>query len=367
MTLPRFPVGASLAPTALLALLLLTACDREAKTGPPPTNTVPVRVESATARELPETLRAIGQLAPRDERKLAFKIGGVIESAEFEAGQVVKAGQQLAVLKGTEIAAGVEQARQAAQKAERDLARGRALFGDGVATEEQVQDLGTAARMADAALRSAEFNASFSRIQAPADGVILAKLAQSGELVAPGQPVVVVGATDRGWVVKAALTDRQIVYVSPGNRGRVSFDAFPDRAFAAEVTMVASAADPRSGTFEIELGVVQPAGVRFAQGMLGRVSLDQAPSRPALPAVPVAALLEADREHAFVYVLTPDARSARRVAIHIGRMSGGVVEVADGVHAGDRVVIEGAAYLRDGARVRVLEDLAAPAPTEPMP
>lgn len=345
---------------ALAALLLLGACGRDALTGQAAVEDVPVRVETTTTRVLTETLKAIGQLAPRDQRRLSFKVGGVIQSADFEQGQPVRAGQELAVLRGTEVAAGVEQARQAAQKAERDLARGRALYADGVATKEQLQDLGTAAQMAQASLRSAEFNASFARIEAPCDGVVLAKLAQPGELVGPGQPVVIVGATDRGWVVKASLTDRQVVHVMPGNRGRVSFDAFPDREFEVEVSTVASAADPRSGTFEVELAIAQPADVRFAQGLIGRVRLEQPVAHAAaLPVIPVAALLEGEGERATVYVLAPDGQTARLVPVRIGRMVGGIVEVREGLRSGDRVVVEGAAYLHDGTRVHVIETVEA--------
>jgi len=354
MTRPRSKGGVWPGRVAAAALLLLGGCGNDAITGQPAVEDVPVRVETVTEKLLPQTLAAIGQLAPRDQRRLSFKVGGVIESAAFEQGQSVSAGQVLAVLRGTEVAAGVEQARQAAQKAQRDLARGRALFADGVATKEQLQDLGTADQMAQAALRSAEFTANFARIEAPCDGVVLAKLAQPGELVGPGQPVVIVGATERGWLVKASLTDRQIVHVSPGNRGRVSFDAFPDREFDVEVSTVASAADPRSGTFEVELAVAQPDGVRFAQGLIGRVSLEQRAAHAALPTVPVAALLEAEGERASVYVLAPDGRSARRTAVRVGRMVGDVVEVKEGLRAGDRVVVEGAAYLREGSSVRVL-------------
>ncbi|HXP66577.1 MAG TPA: biotin/lipoyl-binding protein, partial [Steroidobacteraceae bacterium] len=93
---------------------------------------------------LDNTLRAVGLLTPKDEARLSFKVGGLIESIKVEEGQAVKAGQVLAVLKQTEVSASVEQARQATAKAKRDLERGKALLADGVTTEEQVQDLTTA-------------------------------------------------------------------------------------------------------------------------------------------------------------------------------------------------------------------------------
>ena len=115
---------------------------------------------------LDNTLRAVGLLTPKDEARLSFKVGGVVEFIHVEEGQTVKAGQLLAVLKQTEIGASLEQARQATAKAHRDLDRGKALLADGVTTEEQVQDLTTAFEMASAAQSGTEFNAAHARIVA---------------------------------------------------------------------------------------------------------------------------------------------------------------------------------------------------------
>ena len=70
---------------------------------------------------LDNTLRAVGLLTPKDEMRLSFKVGGLIESIKVEEGQTVKAGQVLAVLKQAEIGASLEQAREATAKAQRRL------------------------------------------------------------------------------------------------------------------------------------------------------------------------------------------------------------------------------------------------------
>jgi RND family efflux transporter MFP subunit len=335
---------------ALLGAGLISACSRSssATTAAP---VRPVRVAEARSAALDNTLRAVGLLAPKDETRLSFKVGGLVESIPVEEGRPVRAGQVLAVLKPAEINASLEQARQATAKAQRDLARGKALLADGVATEEQVQDLTTAFQVARAAQSSAEFNAAHARIVAAADGVVLRKLALPDEWVPAGQTVVVLGGANRGWVVRVGLADRDAVRIHEGDAARVEFDAWPGRVWSGRVSNIASAADPATGTFSVEIQV-SAGGARFAQGLVAKVALS--PQTPvAGMVIPVQALLEANDTEAGVFVLDPHNRVVHRVNIHIGRMSGGNVEVLDGLAAGAQVVTEGAAFLENGETVRV--------------
>ena len=312
----------------------------------------PVRVGAVTTAPLDDAVRAVGLLGPKDEARLAFKLGGVIEAIRVEEGAAVKSGQVLAYLRQTEVAAGVEQARQTASKAERDLTRGKALFADGVATEEQVQDLSTAHEMASAALRTAEFNSSYARIVAPADGVVLRKLAQPNELVQAGQPVLVVGGGGRGWVVRLGLADRDRVRFQLGDAARVDFDAFPGQGFAGRISNLASSADPATGTFTVEVQV-EPGAKRFVQGLVARVSLS--PRSGAVGrVVPVSALIEANGNEASVFVFDPQKSVVHRVAIRLGQLHDREVEVLEGLAAGAEVVIDGAAYLANGESVRLV-------------
>ena len=341
-------------PVLLLAAgaIALAACGHPATEAPAPARAVTVApVVDAT---LADAVHTVGLLTPKDEARLAFKVGGVIEAIRVEEGAAVKSGQLLAILMQAEIGSAVEQARQAADKGERDLARGKALYADGVATEEQVQDLNTAARVGAAALRSAQFNARYTRIEAPADGVVLRKLAQPNELVQPGQPVLVVGGNGRGWIVRTSLADRDVVRVRVGDRAELAFDAWPGRAFSGRISNVSSAAEPATGTFPVEIQVEQD-GERFVQGLVAKVGLvPQGRSVAATPVVPLQALLEANGDQAFVFVVDAGARRARRVAVHIGRLADARVEIVDGLKAGDQVVVDGAAFLADGETVRLV-------------
>ena len=341
-----------------VASALLAGCGRATSPAetPAPAAT-PVRAVLVETVQVPNDVRVVGVLAPRDEIRLAFKIGGVIDQIAVEAGDRVQQGQLLAVLKRTEVDASVSQAAEAVEKARRDLERARRLQADEVATEEQVQNLTTAYNVARSNLDAVRFNARFARTEAPVDGLVLQRLSEESELVQGGQPVFVLGATGAGWVVRAALADRDAVRVDLGDVARVVFDAFPGREFAGKVTRVASSADPLTGTFEVEIEVA-PDGVRFARGLVAKIALALAEGERvgAQTVVPVTAIVEANGHDATVYVLDADANVARRKQIAVGRIVGDRVIVLAGLDAGEQVITDGAAWLADGKPVRLVGD-----------
>lgn len=333
----------------LASLVALAACRPEAAEETPPRA---VRTLAVGTAVLTEEIRAVGFLAPQDEARLSFKLGGVIENIAVEEGQAIRQGQLLARLRSTEAEAAVAQAREAAAKARRDLARGEQLFADGVATRENLDDLKTAANVAAAQLRSVEFNASFARITAPSAGVVLQQLAEPDELVAPGQPVLVVGGTQQGWVVKVGVADREVVQLQRGLRARLRIDAFPGREFTGSIRTIARAADPATGTFQVEVALEETLPA-FARGLVANVILPrraEAGSEATL-ALPNTALLEAGTDTAAVMVLRADRVQRRQV--RLGRIVDEQVEILGGLEAGEQVVVEGAAFVSDGDRVTV--------------
>jgi membrane fusion protein, multidrug efflux system len=313
-----------------------------------------VRSEPVASVAVVHQTRAVGVLAPRDEVRLAFKVGGIVDRVYVDAGDTVRKGQLLAELKQAEVDAVVTQAAEAAEKARRDLERGERLRADEVATQEQVENLTTAYNVARADLRTARFNARFARIEAPADGVVFERHVEGGELVQPGQPVVVLGATGAGWVVRVGLADRDAVRVEPGAVADVRFDAYPGRGFPGKVTRVGAAADRLTGTIEVEVEVI-PAGARFVRGLVAKVGMPLA-ELPEVAAnatvVPVSALVEADGRRAVVYVVDREHKVARRKDVELGPILGEQVVVTAGLAVGEPVITDGATWLTDGRAVR---------------
>lgn len=317
----------------------------------------PVRTSPVETVTISGEIRAVGILAPRDEIRLSFKAGGVLDRIDVDVGDRVRDGQVLAVLKRVEVDAAVSQAAEAADKALRDLERARQLRRDEVATEEQVEDLTTAYSVARSNLQAAQFNARFARIEAPADGIVLQRLAKADELVQGGQPVLVIGSTGAGWVVRAALVDRDVVRTNIGDAATVSFDAFPGREFAGRVARIASSAEPQTGTFEVEVEITD-GDTRFARGLVAKVALEltAVAGDAERIVVPLTAVVEANGASATIYVLDADAGVARRRQVTVGSIVGDRVIVIAGLEPGEQVITDGAAWLTDGRAVRVTGD-----------
>ena len=147
------------------------------------------------------------------------------------------------------------------------------------------------------------------------------------------------------------MTDRDVVQLAVGDNARVTFDAFPSDVFAARIERIASASDPATGTYEIELAI-EPDGKRFVAGLVAKVELEVRGAATRLW-IPVEALLEADGEYASVFALASDDLVERR-RVRIGVLSDESVEVREGLSLGEQVVTDGAAWLVEGARVAVV-------------
>ncbi|MHA7834666.1 MAG: biotin/lipoyl-binding protein, partial [Algiphilus sp.] len=132
--------------------LMLGACTQDdvVQAEPPPPRAVRA-VQPEPAPAFPD-IRVTGRLELRDEQRLAFRVPGIVEQVAVRAGDRIEQGQLLARLDTTEVDAAVEQAEAAADKALRDLERGRRLRAESVITQQQLDDLETAYEVARAQL-----------------------------------------------------------------------------------------------------------------------------------------------------------------------------------------------------------------------
>ncbi len=357
LRIPRLSRARALAAASLAAATLalgsgLSACTSHAFEAVAPRT--PVRIESATSGPGTAAIATNGVVANKDEMRLSFKVAGVIRRIYVEEGAPVHAGQRLAEIEQTEIDAQLEQARALAEKAQRDLARGERLYADEVISLEQLQDLRTQAATARAQLKGVEFNRGYSVITAPADGVVLRKLSQERELIPAGQAVLIVSSHGRGYVVRAALSDRELVTLGLGDPAEVRLDAYEGRLLHGTLSEIANAADDKTGLFPVEVRL-EEAPAALASGLVAKLRLYPAAGRAhTLTYVPVGAVLEGSGDRASVYVL--DGGHARRREVRIAFIDPAGVALASGLAPGERVVTDGALYLEDGDAVDVVPD-----------
>ena len=337
--------------TLLLFAVFIAGCgSNDAPLAAKPT---PVRIQQASQGPAVPPIDTNGLVVTKHELRLSFKMGGLVRRIHVQEGDTVKQGQRLAEIELTEVNAQMEQARQMAEKAARDLKRGENLYADQVISLEQLQDLRTQAAMAEASFKSAQFNLGYSVIVAPRDGVVLRKLVEERELVPAGTPVLVFGESDQGYVVRAALADREIVNVKLGDKGEIRMDAFPGQAMTGTIVEVASAADERSGMFSIEVSFDTPPP-RLVSGLVARLRLAPESSAPPLTYVPLAALVEGDGDRASVFVL--DAGKAQKRDVRVAFITADSIALESGLAAGEPVITDGALFLENGEAVEVQRD-----------
>jgi RND family efflux transporter MFP subunit len=338
-------------PVFMACVLALAACSSKSpSTAPKPT---PVRVAQATSGPSSPPIRTNGIVATKDEMRLSFKVGGIIKSIRVQEGESVHRGDVLAEIEQTEINAQVEQALQMAEKTQRDLERGERLYNDQVISLEQLQDLRTQAAMQSAQLKSAKFNRGYSVITAPGDGVVLRKLAEERELVPAAQTVLLLGAQDRGYVVRAALADREIVQLKLGDLADIRMDAYPGQSVRGTLSEIASAADERTGMFPVEVSF-DAVPMKLASGLVAKLNVyPSAGQASQLTYVPIGAVVEGDGDRASVFVIKGDR--ANRRPVKVAFIGDDQVALREGIAAGESVVTDGALYLEEGEHVEVVQ------------
>jgi RND family efflux transporter MFP subunit len=204
----------------------------------------------------------------------------------------------------------------------------------------------------------AEFNQKLSRIYAPTNGRILRKIAEQCELITPFSPAFILGTGESAYIVNVGLADRDVVKVKIGDVATVYLDAYPNEAFKAQITQIAQTVNPATGTFEAELQI-QPNGKKgiraaFRSGFVAKAEISIGKGASTL-VVPIEALVEADKNTAFVYSYNITSQLVNKIPVSIGSIFGRDVAIISGINEGTQIVTKGANFLSDKSKVKMIK------------
>ncbi len=338
---------------------------------------LPVETVSVKWQEYARPLRISGVLENKSEQNLAFKINGLVRRVAVDEGQWVKAGQVLAALDLEEIDAQVAKAESVLANAKRNLARFQSLQGLNALSVEQLQSAETQVDVARSDLTVARFNQRHAVIRAPADGRVLKRSVEANEMISNGKPVFLFAARTSGWVLRAGVTDKDIVRLRLQDRAEVTFDAYPGEIFQAELSELAGRADA-SQTFEIELRVSGKPEQPLLAGFIGHAVIIPAQTRPAV-LLPVGAMVrtynkqpaaqgghQGARAEVEVFVVQNNdgEYQAQLRRLPLLALDHDQLVITGGLQDGEQVVVAGASYLSHGRAVMLPESAlveAAPA------
>lgn len=342
--------------TVLVLVLSLAGCSGDDKAKAPPPHTVQAQVSVIQPDEVIATSATTGTVVALDSVQVASRLMGYVRDIAVVEGQAVKKGQRLFSIDPLDIEGavaqarlGLQQAEEAMQDAKADFDRFENLYKDEVVSRQQYEKMklnhaiATArAAQAKAGLATAQGQRRYATVTAPIDGVITQKLANVGDIAAPGQPLLRLENTAR-LQVATAVSEALYRGIKAGDVVSVEVDGL-DKPVSATVARLNPAADPMSHSYTIKLDLAAP-GLR--SGAFARVLFPT--GRRRVLTVPRAALLERAGIPG-VFVVDAQGMALYRM-VRLGQEAEGRVEVLSGLNPGERVVTGNAAAVNNGDKV----------------
>jgi RND family efflux transporter MFP subunit len=345
-----------------LAVSLINGCGKhEAPEGQATAigRTVTAEVQTVQPAPLSVRVEAPGLVVSEDQIQVASRLMGYIREIKVEEGQAVKAGQLLFVVDPADIRGQTSQARAGLAQAEAVLADARldyerfgALYKeeaipklqwDKVRLQYQVAEQQVAAARAGLELATSQMR--YASVVAPIDGVVTQKMANAGDLAAPGRPVLVIEGLKKLQVRTQVSSD---VYARIKTGEKVSIARDGDAAQApieGVIAQIVPAADPASHSHLVKIDL--PADSGLSSGNFVRVGFAVG-SREGIR-VPAAALAE---RAGITGVLVVDGQGiARYRMVRTGATEAGMVEIQSGLNPGDKVVVSNVSQLENGDKV----------------
>ncbi|MCP5113553.1 MAG: efflux RND transporter periplasmic adaptor subunit, partial [bacterium] len=199
-------------------------------------------------------------------------------------------------------------------------------------------------QQAEQAVQSARIMTEYATIQAPFDGTLTRKMVEPGNLAAPGAPLLEIERAG-SFRLEAQVEESRLSAVRVGETVTVELDAL-DESIEATVTEIVPAVDAASRAFVVKINLPARAGIR--SGLFGRARFETG-GEPVV-AVPLSAVLTRGQLRS---VFVVDQGRARSRLLTLGTERDGMAAVLSGLTAGEEVVTEPPAGLRDGGRVEV--------------
>jgi HlyD family secretion protein len=366
---------------ALLGLVVLYGLRAQQALSAPEVETTTVAVsKTPEASAGTPILTASGYLVARRKAVVSAKIQGRLSELRVEEGSKVRAGEVIARLESIDYEAQVKRAQAAVQRAEADLAENQRqlklaerLTTESVVSVDQRDASASRVRMAEAALAQGWADAAFAEaqlqntyIRAPFTGVVVKKMAEVGESVAPIPPGVNISTSSGAIValadlatleVEADVAEANVAKVKNGQPAEVTVEAIPDRRYKAVLRQVIPTADRTKATVQVKVTILEKdedlkpemsAKVTFLEPEK-KAADTSAAAAPAL-LVPQEAVVSRDGK-TLVFLVREGKAEAREVNTGVERQ--GQVVIRGGLSGGEILISRPPQTLKDGDAVRV--------------
>ena len=348
----------------LAVMLAFTGCSPPQEEKAVAAKPRPVKIRVIQPRDLPIVVRAVGRLAPNREVTLSAQVSGIVQAYGVDTGEAVATGQTVVTLDPVDYQLALNEARanllavRARFAAARNsFQRAAQLLPQNVITPEFYDKVEAEFKATQAAVSQAETMVDINQrrlektvIRAPFEGLVAHRMVEIGQNINIGDPVMTI-ADMAHMRVKIFVNEQDYVHLDKADAIRVQVEAYPETAFAGQVDKIGVKADSRTNTFEVEVLVANPT-LLLKAGLTAAVSVTVDEILDAIMIPQDCVLFRENRKEVFV-VDGEDKAAARNVTL--GRVDGSAVRILEGLAPGDKLVITGAQYLKDGDRVAIAE------------
>lgn len=355
-------------PFAICAAVISLAACKKAETAAEP-ETRPVRTVMVDPKPIDDDRQGIGEIKPRYESDLGFRVAGKVMSRTVDVGAAVKAGEALARLDEQDFQNKLKSSEADVASAEAVLVEAKAaedrqsqLLAKGVTTRANYDAALKNLRSAEAQVTSAKASLAlakdqvgYAELKAEFDGIVTATGAEAGQVVSVGQMVVRLakpGAKDAVFnIAESAFKDRK-----PEDKPAVTVSLLSSPGIVAEGTVreVSPVADPTTRTFQVKVTLENPPdAMRFGATVSGRLKTVTAP----VVVLPGSALFDKSGTPA-VWIVNPADNKVKLKPITVARFDAEKVVVSDGLAKGDIVVTAGVNRLREDQVVKLIDGTA---------
>lgn len=301
-----------------------------------------------------------GVVTARVQSNLGFRVPGKITSRLVDTGQFVRAGQPLMTIDRTDYvhaitarAETVAAAKAKAVQAAADEARYRGLVKSGAVSASIYDQIKAASDAAQADLAAAKAQeqvardeGGYSQLLADADGIVVETLAEPGQVVMAGQPVVKLAHSGPR---EAAVNLPETLRPKLGSTAYATLYGSMVRV-PVRLRQLSGSADPQTRTFEARYvlegtATNAPLGATVTVHLSGDLGTD-------MLRVPVASVLDRGKGPG-IWLLNPSTSTVSFQPVQVRQLGEESATVSGNLHPGQQVVALGVHLLRDGQRVRV--------------
>lgn len=351
----------------------------------------PVELTMAKQGAISAFISSTGNLRGLREVQVASQADGVVHKVLAEEGDLIKEGQVLCELDDAQLKIRLELARERLAQAKLQMEKARTrqekaavqilnarteleryqkAYKEGLSSEldvaqrkyrldelehdervssQEIREFTHRVAELEAEIAQAELELSRTRIRAPFPGYITHRTVELGQRVRNLDPLFTVGSFSPLFV-DVHLSELDAQEVHPGQPALVRLGADAAAELKGQVERLSPIVDQSTGTVKVTI-VMKPVAANFRPGAFVRVDI-RTDTKAGAILVPKRAIIEEDGQN---YVFVANGTTAKRTKVDVGYSSEGVVEIRNGIRAGEQVVVAGHGALKEGSKIRSIQ------------